>query len=483
MSETDELRQQPQGETEDGATGTPVDGDDSKARAAKSRGDDKTPQDDVFDYVIPPDKSKKKKHRHHHHQHDESAQAFEINVEYTDDYDEDDNDYIYVTPVVRNKRGKRVKKRKHTGFKGLSTGKRVAIIIVSIVLVLAIAFGGTFFILREIGRNRLRAGDDFSISIPTGDGSVVLVDKTGRVITYDGVSYELNEDLISVTFIGIDEGSEAQTNTPLQMADAIYIFTFDPKTGKAKILSVSRDTMTDVDVYSKDGVFIDTRHTQISFSYAYGSEKVTGGKNTNTSLMRLFYGLPFNDYFALDMDALMTLNDVIGGVTLTSSMTFTSPENGRTIKEGELVTLHGKEAEYYVRSRNTEKLDSNNARMQRQQAYIQAFMQAAVPAVKKDISVVSKLYNTISSHSDTTLDLPKMTYIASTAASKLRGASEIEYVSLKGTFTEGEFAELNVKDEDAIRTMLDVFYTPLAKIPDGLMNDETTPPTEGAGNQ
>ena len=179
-------------------------------------------------------------------------------------------------------------------------------------------------------------------------------------------------------------------------------------------------------------------------------------------------GLPFNNYFAINLNALITLNDTIGGVTLTSSMTFTSPIDGRTINEGETVTLHGKEAERYVRSRDTEVLDSNNARMQRQQEYIRAFLQSIVPAAKKDISVISKLYDEIKVNSDSSLDIAKMTYIASTALTKLRNASDIEYVNLKGEITAGEHAEMHVTNENAIRTMLDVFYTPLADVPKAL---------------
>jgi len=149
-------------------------------------------------------------------------------------------------------------------------------------------------------------------------------------------------------------------------------------------------------------------------------------------------------------------------------MTFTSPIDGRTINEGETVTLHGKEADYYVRHRDTEKLDSNNERMQRQQEYIRAFMSSIVPAAKKDISVITKLYDEIKVNSDTSLDLPKITYIASTALTKLRNASDIEYVSLKGPITMGEYAEMRVTNEETLKTMLSVFYTPLAEVPDGL---------------
>ena len=74
--------------------------------------------------------------------------------------------------------------------------------------------------------------------------------------------------------------------------------------------------------------------------------------------------------------------------------------------------------------------------------------------------MVTKLYDVIRDNSDTNLNLPKMTYIASTAASKLNAASDIEYVSLTGEITKGEFAEMHVTNETAIKTMLNVFYLP-----------------------
>ena len=204
--------------------------------------------------------------------------------------------------------------------------------------------------------------------------------------------------------------------------------------------------------------------------------KVTGGDNTRKTISRLFYGLPLKYHFAIDMDALITLNDVIGGVTLTSSITFTSPIDGRTIAEGETVTLHGKEAEYYVRHRDTEILDSNNDRMKRQQEYIKAFMSSIIPAAKKDASVVMDLYNEIKVNSETNLRLPQITYLSTTALTKLRRAGDIEYVSLTGEITAGEHAELNVSNATLMRTMLDIFYKPLADVP-GTTSPTTKQPT------
>lgn len=416
--------------------------------------------DEPFEYVIPKETFKQHYSRKHVSEHSGNTKTAS-----KEEQQEADEGYIFISGKRRRKHRKH--HRRHHKFKHLRTWQKVLIIAAAIILALVIAVSGTFLILREIGRRSMHNYDDFDVTTPTADekgNEIIKVDNSGRVITYNGVSYELNEDVISVTFIGADEGTG--DNADLQMADAIYTLALDTETGDMKILGISRDTMADVDLYSEQGKFIDTERMQMAFSYAYGSDKVTGGMNTMTSISRLFYGLPVDDYFAINMNALITLNDTIGGVTLTSSMTFTSPIDGRTINEGETVTLHGKEADYYVRHRDTKKLDSNNERMERQQEYIQAFLSSIIPAAKKDISVVTKLYDEIKVNSDTSLDLAKITYIASTAATKLNSASDIDYISLRGKITEGEYAEMNLTNEETMKAMLEVFYTPLAEVPD-----------------
>lgn len=417
-----------------------------------------------FDYVVPKETFKQHNSRKHVSTHKGNTKTASA-----EEQAKAEEGYIFVS----RKKGKKHKKRHHHHhhkFKHLATWKKVLIITVSIILALVIAFAGTFLILREIGRRSMHNYDGFGVTTPSADengNEIIKADTGGRVITYNGVSYELNENLINIVFIGVDEGIN-NDNTDMEMSDAIYTLSIDTETGAVKILGVSRDTMADVDLYSEKGDYADTEKMQIAFSYAYAGGKVRGGENTTKSLSRLFYGLPLENYFAINMKALITLNDTIGGVTLVSSMTFTSPIDGRTINKGETVTLHGKEADAYVRSRDTEKLDSNNERMQRQQEYIRAFLSSIVPAAKKDISVISKLYDEIKVNSDTSLNLPKITYIASTAVTKLRKASDIEYVSLKGPITKGDYAEMHVTNEETIKTMLSVFYTPLAEVPDGL---------------
>lgn len=394
-----------------------------------------------FDYIIP---QKRKKHRHKKHKKS-SAGEKSITEEAADDF-------VFASP--RKHKHKKHKKKKPLWL-------RIIIIVVSILLVLAIALTSTYFIMKEIGRKAMHNYSDIDITIPlqdeSGKDAASVMDK-GRTIKYGGKTYRLNEDIMTVTFIGYKDESDTENSF---MADAIYIAAIDDHTGKTTILGVSRDTMLDVSIYSADGKYIDTEKTQLSYAYSYSGGDVKGGANVNTSLTRLFFGLPLNNYFAIDLNALEDLNDAIGGVTLTSKMDFVSRETGETVHTGDTVTLTGKDVEVYVSSRDLTKLDSNNDRMERQQQYIMAFMQSIVPAAKKDLGTVTRLYGVVSDNADTTLDLPKVTYLSTAALTKLRNANEIEYKSLTGTIKAGEHAEMYLDDKKVLETMLEVFYTPV----------------------
>ena len=375
----------------------------------------------------------------------------EINISKTVEKD------LYFSDDAGKKRSRRKKKKKG----------RVGRVLLTILLILVLLIGaavGAYYVMNEMGRRSIHNHDGMEVIMPTEVESGKTIssdDKYGRIITYDGVSYTYNDDVAALTFIGVDKGKGVDKQ--LRMADCIYILTMDVKTGKTKIIGVSRDIMTDVNVYSEEGTYIDAEELQISYSYAYHNDLISSGENTLRSVSRLFFGLPLKDYFAINLEAMADLNDAIGGVTVKSRMTFVSPEDGRTINEGDTVTLHGKEAEYYVQHRDITVLESNRDRMLRQQDYIKAIFSSVFEAAKKDISVISKLYNVVSSQSDSSIDLSELTYYTTIALTKLPSTDAIEYDTLKGKTVAGVNAEMFVTNDEILRVMLDTFYTPVSE--------------------
>lgn len=347
------------------------------------------------------------------------------------------------------------KKRK----KKSKTVKIISIILAVIAAILVIAVS-TLFIFNQVGKNAMHNYDDMVIE-PSPDVTEVKTENDGKTITYSGKTYTFNEDVTSIVFMGIDDKDELGTDVigTGGQADAVYIAVIDTKGEKVSILGVSRDSMTDVNIYNTNGEFVNTQRMQLCLSYAYGDGRHTSCKNTITSLERMFYGMQFDTYFSMNNSALIDLNDAVGGVTVTTSAPFESDYYGRTISAGETITLHGYDAEKFVRMRDLDNLASNNDRMNRQKEYMKAFLSQAVPAAKSDVGLVLDLYNTITSNSTTNLGASKITYLSNEALDLINSAKDIEFVSVPGKVIKGdEYAQFIVDQNGLMEIMLDLFY-------------------------
>ena len=85
------------------------------------------------------------------------------------------------------------------------------------------------------------------------------------------------------------------------------------------------------------------------------------------------HGIDIDFYISLEMDGISTLNDALGGVTVTLEDDFTALDP--TMTKGTTLTLEGNQAEYYVRGRMYIGVGTNEARMVRQQVFMSALSQ------------------------------------------------------------------------------------------------------------
>jgi len=284
-----------------------------------------------------------------------------------------------------------------------------------------------------------------------------------ETIEYKGHTYEYNDDMLSMVFLGIDQRTlENTTKTDFVGAsDADIVVAVNTKTGETDVIAIPRDTMVDVDIWSTSGIFLRTQKTQLCLAYAYGDGNVKSCENAVTSISRVLYDVPIQKYFALDLDGIAPLNDAIGGVTVNAL--YSVPEFG--IEKGKTVTLVGDMAEAYVRTRDMDKVTASLNRTDRQVQYIKAFANQAAPAVIRDFSTVSRLYKTASKYSRTNITLNNATYITSLLLSK--GVTEFETHTLKGKMKAAEdallpdvvHAEFYPDEDNLMEIVLDVFYT------------------------
>lgn len=355
---------------------------------------------------------------------------------------------------------KKPKKQRTTKQKVLLALLIVLLVIVGLLLVAV----GTLIVLYHIGRSEMLPTDDVVLTAPQEvlQKPGVAVTDNGRYVTYNGQKYEFNQNRTNILCIGKDKSKTGETSDIGEhgQADTLVLLSIDTETGDMDAIPISRDTITDIELYREDGSYHGMEKTQLCLSYAYGAEDIPSCENVTKAVTRLLYGVPINTYFCIDLAAIPLLNDSVGGVTVTALSDFRHAD-GSLIKKGTTITLQGTTATNYVRSRNTEQLDSNNARMERQKQYIGAFFETTMTATKNDLNVPLNLFNKVSNNCTTTLNPSRITFLTTTLVNH---NSALEFHSIKGEVVEGDdgYAEFIVDETALYETILNVFYTKAA---------------------
>lgn len=335
-------------------------------------------------------------------------------------------------------------------------GPLIAVLIIFGILVLLLATAvGAYFYLNKKGEAQLKKNQSIaSITAPEEASS----EDDGKTIVYNGAKYKYNEDNINILFMGVDRDMQDTGEKVIGengQADVLIWAALDSKTGHLSLINISRDAMVDVNKYNVEDKYLGTDKMQLCLAYSYGDGKEKSCENTLQSVSRLMYGMPVNAYVAIDYSAIAPLNDAIGGVTVNVLEDLTQADSA--LKAGETVTLHGEQAQTYVRSRNTEVLDSNNQRMERQKQYIDAFLQQAISQTKKNLTLPVTLYNDVSDYMVTNISASEVTHLATLMIQN--GVSGGDILTVPGEVTQGDvYAEFNPDDKELYKLILSVFY-------------------------
>ncbi len=365
--------------------------------------------------------------------------------------------YTEYPKSVRKSLIERDKQKAKSERGGRSKRKKTIITVLAVLLAVILAFGGIFAWFWINSKKNIHPNGEINFEpgdVGIDDDTAPVIHDSGKIIEYKGATYRFNENAVSVALMGIDKevlGTEyGQVGTGGQ-ADTIALAVYDPQSGKVSIAVIPRDTMVDVNTYDVKGGFLDIKRQQICVSYAYGDGRETSCENTIRSINRLLMGIPVDLYLAMDLDGIPALNDAIGGVTLTCIET-----EGR-FTEGETVTLSGEDADAYVRDRDMNRLDADTARRARQKQYMEAYLSQAMSKIKKNFSLISKLYNEAMNYVVTDISLDRVTYIATTALTN--NIAVADFRTLPGSYTEGENYAEYIPDETALFEMiLDMYY-------------------------
>lgn len=217
-------------------------------------------------------------------------------------------------------------------------------------------------------------------------------------LEHEGRTYTHQElDYTTILLIGVDKsvlGSSSLRGGG--QADFLLLLTIDREEREINMLQIDRDTIAEVQVYGAFGNPAGKRDTQISLSYAFGTDPEKACQNTVKAVTNLLGGIPIDHYIALDMDGMSILNDTLGGVTVTLEEDFSDLDPAMTA--GTTLRLQGQQAEYFLRSRMTVGDGTNQSRMNRQAAFMEAAAEMLLSAMAEDAGFVGTLLDALAEH-------------------------------------------------------------------------------------
>ncbi|MDE7177947.1 MAG: LCP family protein [Lachnospiraceae bacterium] len=277
-------------------------------------------------------------------------------------------------------------------------------------------------------------------------------------VKYQDTIYQYNEDILTFLIMGIDKNSDAvavKEGTEGGQADALFLAVMNPKDKSVKIIGINRNTMTDIDIYNGDGAYITTTEAQLAVQHGFGDGMEKSCEYQKKAVEKLFYQLPIHGYAAVNMSAIPTINDAVGGIDVTVLEDLTAAD--ASLVEGSYVHLSGESAFCYVRYRDTDVFASADMRLARQKDYLTNWVNKARQTARENISAALDLYMAVTPQMVTDISMDRAAYLASIQSNYT--FDENDFYLLKGETVMGEEFEEFYPDEEALyELILDVFY-------------------------
>ncbi|WP_455223791.1 LCP family glycopolymer transferase [Granulicatella sp.] len=238
-----------------------------------------------------------------------------------------------------------------------------------------------------------------------------------------------DNDSFSVLLLGIDNGAYGR-GTEVGRSDTMLVVTVNEKLGKTTIVSIPRDSYTEIIGYGTND--------KINHAYAFGQEKMSINSVQN------MLNLPIDYYVTVDMGGLMGLVDAVGGLDITPVLTFTY--EGESFTEGEDRHVDGEAALRYARMRYDDP-EGDMGRQKRQQYVIQKLVEKLlnITSVTRYEEILKTLENSVR----TNFTLDKLLSIKNNYPKALKNF-ESDKISGSGTMIGGVYYFV-VPEEERLR--------------------------------
>ena len=251
-----------------------------------------------------------------------------------------------------------------------NTGKTAAKVLLCIVLVLGLAFGGIYWYVGSI----FNTGEMGSLAPPESGADALVPDELSGTM--------------NILVLGIDYSTEdAVKRDPIGQTDMILYVRVNGSDHTMTMLQIPRDTLVG-EIGGSAG--------KINGIFANSTDK-ENRVNTLAQYITKVFGLPIDDYVTIDMDSLREIVDVFGGIEVYVPVTM--EYDGSRLEQGWRV-LMGAECEFFLRQRKDTSATPRGDidRLANQQYFYSALFRRVRTATVGDIikltPVVQKYINT-----------------------------------------------------------------------------------------
>lgn len=276
-------------------------------------------------------------------------------------------------------------------------------------------------------------------------------------VTINGVKCKPNWDVETYLFIGEDARGVKQRKTQQDgtgQSDVLELLVLDTKNHTYYKLPINRDTITDVKSLDDDGSYLATTKIQIALAHANGDGMELSCENTVDAVSKMLYGIRIDGYLSLNIDAITVLNHLAGGVPVTIEDDFS--QSDPSLKIGERVTLTDEQALHFVHDRMNVGDGTNECRMRRQKAYVNALTPIFEQKLKEDGGFINTFYNSLSDYMVTDMSVGQMGNVAN----MILESEDKGELSIQGTDAIGEdgYNEFTMNEDSRGEIAMKLFF-------------------------
>ena len=280
-----------------------------------------------------------------------------------------------------------------------------------------------------------------------------------NTVEYEGNTYKYNDHLSNYLFMGIDsteEVSEMESQQDAGQADSIYVVSLDRATEQVQVLSIPRDTITEIEVFNPSGTSLGMTDNHINLQYAYGDGKEESCELMKTAVSKLLHDLPIQGYYSMNISGISEIGKLVGDVEIVVPDD-SLEEYDPYFKEGATVVINGDNVEEFLRYRDSGKSQSALERQQRQKTYLKALVPKLQEKTQTNSSFVGDLLDDIQPYTVTNMGNDVFVKLLNAA-----GNSTLETQTVPGEGVEGQYYDEYHVDDDALyKLILSMFYNKL----------------------